>query len=73
MQKTAKGTADDQTYTNTTIVLRDAEPNFGVTLRKNGKVTMGTPKTVDGGKTWTVDKIVLGAMYPGPSFKPKEG
>jgi hypothetical protein len=69
MQKTAKGTTDDQIYTNTTIVLRDAEPGFGATMRKNGKVTISTPKTSDGGKTWTVDKIVLEAMYPGTSSK----
>lgn len=72
MQGTAKGTADEQIYTNTTIVLREAEPSFGATMRKTGKVTMGTPKTSDGGKTWTVDKMVLGAMYPGTSSK-KEG
>jgi hypothetical protein len=70
MQKTARGTGDDQIYTNMTIILKTAEPSFGATLRKVGKIQMDTPKTVDGGKTWKVDKIVLGAMLPGTAFKP---
>jgi len=41
-------------------------------MRKNGKVTISAPKTVDGGKTWTIDRIVLGAMYPESSSK-KDG
>ncbi|QDS71911.1 hypothetical protein FKW77_000425 [Venturia effusa] len=72
MQGTAKGTSDEQIYTNTTIVLRKAEPEFGSTLRKSGRVFVGTPKTNDGGKTWTIDKMVLGAMYPGTSSR-KQG
>jgi hypothetical protein len=68
MQEQGKGTADAQTYTNLTLTLRTAEPNFARTFTKSSHVQAGKPETTDGGKTWTVDKILIPAMLPGTAF-----
>lgn len=65
MQGGGKGTADQQQYINTTVLLEMPEPGFADTAHLSGEVYMTTPRSIDGGKTWTIDRLILGAMFPG--------
>jgi hypothetical protein len=62
MQKSGAGTIADQVYANITLKLAQAEPGFGKTLSKAGRVTLDNPRTSDGGKTWHINRVVLGSM-----------
>ncbi|KAJ4351325.1 uncharacterized protein N0V89_006664 [Didymosphaeria variabile] len=55
-QSSKCGTAPAHKWTNATIVMDKADPNYINTLYKSGGAT-GTMKTADGGKTWTVAEI----------------
>jgi hypothetical protein len=59
------GTEDTQLYTNLTVTLRTAEPNFGKTFSVRAPATADRPTTKDGGKTWHINKIVLPPYKPG--------
>ncbi|KAF9872096.1 hypothetical protein CkaCkLH20_10433 [Colletotrichum karsti] len=58
----ASGTTEPQYYVNTTIVLAEADANFGSTIYGESGGSYTTPKTTDGGKTWTIEKITVPAM-----------
>lgn len=45
------GTVEPQYYTNTTIVLKAADKNYGSTIYSESGATYTTPTTSDGGKT----------------------
>ncbi|KAJ3123781.1 hypothetical protein HK100_011484 [Physocladia obscura] len=71
-------TIDNQYYINTILKFENADPNFGSTVSVgNGGFANGPYgkysglQTLDGGLTWTVDIITLGAMVPtGPQSGP---
>ncbi|KAJ3093077.1 hypothetical protein HK100_006781, partial [Physocladia obscura] len=64
-------TIDNQFYINTVLKFAEADPHFGDTVSVgNGGFVSGPYgkysglATVDGGLTWTIDIITLGAMVP---------
>ncbi|PQE03563.1 hypothetical protein CJF31_00010143 [Rutstroemia sp. NJR-2017a BVV2] len=56
------GTVAAQVYLNTTIVLAGADEGFGTTLSLSGGTTHSGVSTVDGGKTWKIERIEVPAM-----------
>lgn len=46
-------------YFNTTIKFKEAEPDFAMKTAQNA--TFSKPVSVDGGITWTVEKITIPA------------
>ncbi|PQE06240.1 hypothetical protein CJF30_00005192 [Rutstroemia sp. NJR-2017a BBW] len=56
------GTVAKQVYLNTTIVLAGKDEAFGKTLGLSGGTTHSGVSTVDGGKTWKIEKIEIPAM-----------
>ncbi|KAK9415735.1 hypothetical protein SUNI508_10213 [Seiridium unicorne] len=56
------GTIEPQYYVNTTIVLKAADANYGSTIYAESGAEYTEPTTIDGGKTWTIEKITLPAM-----------
>jgi hypothetical protein len=68
MARNKKGTVDKQIYSNIRISLRNADPNFGGTIKfttVNGKKAKADRvATTDNGKTWTIRQIVIPAMNP---------
>jgi len=63
------GTASEQSYTNTTVTVKEAEPGLGAKFHTHGKIESTKPYTKDGGKTWTIDKVSIPAKLPGTEFK----
>ena len=57
-----KGTVEEQSYVNSTIVLETADSTFIQTLGSGTGVTHTDMVTADGGKTWTIGKILIPAM-----------
>ncbi|KAF8181220.1 hypothetical protein K438DRAFT_1601931 [Mycena galopus ATCC 62051] len=58
------GTTSAQTYTDITILLSEADPNFKNTLGMGAGVVATPMETTDGGKTWTIASILLPATDP---------
>ncbi|KZM25722.1 uncharacterized protein EKO05_0006069 [Ascochyta rabiei] len=52
------GTLDAHSWDNITLVLNEADAGLDKTLALTGATSSGM-KSVDGGKTWTVEKIVI--------------
>ncbi|RDI88100.1 Sexual differentiation process protein isp4 [Venturia inaequalis] len=70
-QEGNKGSADVQNYYNTTLVLKNPEPQLGTRFFKTGSITTTNPVTTDGGKTWFIEKITIPPMLPpGQEYKP---
>jgi hypothetical protein len=63
------GTASEQTYTNTTVTVKEAEPGLGAKFHKHGNIEATNPYTKDGGKTWVIDRVAIPAKLPGTEFK----
>ncbi|KAH7417495.1 hypothetical protein BKA64DRAFT_658042 [Cadophora sp. MPI-SDFR-AT-0126] len=57
-----KGTVEEQSYVNSTIVLAAADNSFVDTLGSGTGVTHTDMVSADGGKTWTIGKILIPAM-----------
>lgn len=58
------GTVDTQHYWNTTLTLREAEPDLGRTYRVTGGIKATKPVTTDGGKTWTIEHVEIPPKTP---------
>jgi hypothetical protein len=70
-QEGNKGSADTQNYYNTTLVLKDPDPQLGTRFVKTGQITATNPVTTDGGKTWFIEKVTIPPMLPpGQEWKP---
>jgi hypothetical protein len=63
-QEGNKGSASDQNYYNTTLVLKNPEPQLGIRFFKTGDITTTNPVTTDGGKTWFIEKITIPPILP---------
>ncbi|KAK0195521.1 hypothetical protein F5146DRAFT_1132992 [Armillaria mellea] len=61
-QQDCTGTTSPQYYTNTTITLLEADPDFSSTLSMGDGVEASSMVTSDDGKTWTIDSITIPAM-----------
>ena len=74
MARAKKGTGDYQIYSNLTIILKTPEPDFGrsfSTIAVSGvDPRADRPHTADGGKTWTIRRVVIPPMNPGTSARP---
>jgi hypothetical protein len=73
MQQEGRGTSDTQVYTNLTLTLAIAEPDFEKTMVKGKNVQITRPQTADGGRTWRVEKIIIPAILPGTQWVPPAG
>lgn len=62
MYCSAELTTSAQYYKNTTVVLSQADAQFGSTLGVGTAVVASTLYTSDSGKTWKVDSIAIPAM-----------
>jgi hypothetical protein len=70
-QEGNQGSADTQNYYNTTLVLKDPDPQLGTRFVKTGQITATNPITTDGGKTWFIEKVTIPPMLPpGSEWKP---
>ncbi|KKY27653.1 hypothetical protein UCRPC4_g00886 [Phaeomoniella chlamydospora] len=56
------GTIAEQTYVNSTIILEAADSAFSSAIGASSGATYTDMETADGGKTWTIAKIVIPAM-----------
>jgi len=66
-----KGSADTQYYYNTTLVLKDPDPQLDTRFIKTGQIEASKPITKDGGKTWFIEKVTVPPMLPpGSAWKP---
>jgi len=54
-----KGTLYSHTYSNNTFRFSSAYQGFPSSVRKGKGITASTPVSKDGGKTWTIDQIVI--------------
>ncbi|KAF9023261.1 hypothetical protein BDZ89DRAFT_1018326 [Hymenopellis radicata] len=61
-QANCTGSTSAQTYTNTTIILMNADPNFIKTRGIGSGVVASDMLTADGGKTWTIASITIPKM-----------
>ncbi|KAJ4350949.1 hypothetical protein N0V95_004287 [Ascochyta clinopodiicola] len=52
------GTLDAHSWSNITLVLNEADAGFDKTMTLTGATSTGM-ETVDGGKTWTIESIVI--------------
>lgn len=57
-------TISTQTYVDTTIILKSADPTFPQTLGAGGGATHSAMTTSDGGKTWYIALMTIPAMNP---------
>lgn len=70
-QEGNKGSADTQNYYNTTLVLKNPEPQLDTRFVKTGDIVATKPITTDGGKTWFIEKITIPPMLPpGSAWQP---
>lgn len=66
----APGSTDTQFYYDTTLVLRDPDPELFKRFTRTGGIEASNPRTTDGGKTWIIDKVVIPPMAPNLVHKP---
>jgi len=66
----APGSADTQFYYNTTLTLKDPDPELDKRFTKTGQIEATNPRTSDGGRTWFIEKVVIPPMVPGQAHKP---
>ncbi|KAF7322322.1 CBM1 domain-containing protein [Mycena chlorophos] len=67
------GSVSTQSYTNTTIVLSQADPLFSSTLGVGAGVVASSLTTSDGGKTWMVASIEIPPMTINSNLGPNTG
>ena|ERR1700760_2055323 len=58
------GTADSQQYWNTTVTCLEPEPTLNKTFHVTGTIKATKPITTDGGKTWTIESVVIPPKTP---------